>query len=488
MGQFNYDEQNGGRVLLYTLSESETRDEITYGMMTNNKIDGVIPVFYTQMDDKRILKYAIPSLQSVRQAEKEPLKKDAVISMLSGVLRIVENAETYLIPKESFVLDPEYIFWSPESASVSMICLPLENREQAVSVGEFCRSLISCITSAPGEDLSYVGRIMNYLNRSEPFRVQEFRALLNEISGIPAVQTPAWRKGASGNRGMYMPHPETPAVNQNIRTNVKPELARNSFDVPRPPERGQAGSSDPGTGGDGGAEPEDNISLLYLLQHYNKENAEQYKKQKERKKSADKSKRGDEGKNKVSKEGKVRKTQKTDEGLVPYDVPGMKKSAAPAAFAQDDGPAQKLLRDMEVGTGSENRAPSNEPEMIRSGYAVPGNSGNEPWALNKAGTGAAAYPTLERLKTGERITVDREMFRIGKKPGQNDYVIEDNSTVSRNHACIILKNGVYYLVDENSKNHSYINGKLVPPGRESRLADNDRISISNEDFIFRSTV
>ncbi len=63
-------------------------------------------------------------------------------------------------------------------------------------------------------------------------------------------------------------------------------------------------------------------------------------------------------------------------------------------------------------------------------------------------------PYLLRMKNNERIPLDREMLRIGRDRENVDYSIPENKFVGHNHCHILSRNGEYYVVDDNSKNHT----------------------------------
>ena len=65
-----------------------------------------------------------------------------------------------------------------------------------------------------------------------------------------------------------------------------------------------------------------------------------------------------------------------------------------------------------------------------------------------------------------------------------DYCVEDNPTVSRNHADIVRKSDSYYLIDKGSLNHTFINGKKLEEGNFSKLANGCLMQLSDEVFEF----
>ena len=94
----------------------------------------------------------------------------------------------------------------------------------------------------------------------------------------------------------------------------------------------------------------------------------------------------------------------------------------------------------------------------------------------------------EALKSyidSEQIYINKQAFCIGKADQGVDFKIMDNKSVSRRHAYITNINGIYYLRDNNSTNHTYLNGDMVYSNVEIVIPDNSSIRLSNEEFLFK---
>lgn len=87
-------------------------------------------------------------------------------------------------------------------------------------------------------------------------------------------------------------------------------------------------------------------------------------------------------------------------------------------------------------------------------------------------------------QTGEKIPLEGPVVRIGKRKDSVDYCISGNPAVSRHHADILHREDAYFLVDRNSLNKTYVNGKEIEPQKEIRLSSQDRISFADEIFVF----
>lgn len=93
-------------------------------------------------------------------------------------------------------------------------------------------------------------------------------------------------------------------------------------------------------------------------------------------------------------------------------------------------------------------------------------------------------PYLIRVSTGERADVNKPVFMIGKMRSAVDFVITNNSAVSRHHADIVTRDGRYYIVDNNSTNRTYINGQMAAPKQETEINHMDKILLGNEELEF----
>lgn len=94
-------------------------------------------------------------------------------------------------------------------------------------------------------------------------------------------------------------------------------------------------------------------------------------------------------------------------------------------------------------------------------------------------------PHLIRIRNNERIELSKSIFGIGKDMNYADYCIMDNSAISRMHANIISRDGEYFVVDNNSTNHTYVNGMMIPSNVEVQITNGARIHFADEEFEFK---
>lgn len=96
--------------------------------------------------------------------------------------------------------------------------------------------------------------------------------------------------------------------------------------------------------------------------------------------------------------------------------------------------------------------------------------------------------SLTVFENGQPLTVflTEEFLLIGKHPELAGLCLSI-PTVSRLHARIRKDAACFFIMDLNSKNGTFINGKPLSPQEEYQLCDNDKIQISEVDLIFHDS-
>lgn len=95
------------------------------------------------------------------------------------------------------------------------------------------------------------------------------------------------------------------------------------------------------------------------------------------------------------------------------------------------------------------------------------------------------YASLFRTSVGETIEINKPVFRLGKEKNAVDYFVDNTIVVSRSHADIITRGTRHFVIDQNSKNHTYINDVQIAAKIEVEINDGDILKLADEEFIFR---
>ena len=107
-----------------------------------------------------------------------------------------------------------------------------------------------------------------------------------------------------------------------------------------------------------------------------------------------------------------------------------------------------------------------------------------PAPIPSGGPGPSALPSgsprLSLIFNGRKIPISKEKFVIGRGSKSSDLPIKDGN-ISRQHAAIILHNGVYYLKDLASTNGVEYNGMRID---NKRIEEGDVFHICDYELRF----
>lgn len=150
---------------------------------------------------------------------------------------------------------------------------------------------------------------------------------------------------------------------------------------------------------------------------------------------------------------------------------------------QDDDDATGLLDEDEEATGllfEEDDEATGLLDEDEEGTTVLGDDDGTALLENNE----PVFPYLIRINTYEKVKVNKPVFRIGKENSYVDYFVMSNNAVSRIHADIITENNQYFIKDNNSTNHTFVNGTMIPVNQNVEIFDGDALMLANEPFEF----
>ena len=531
---FTFENQGTNTYLVYAIGAEDSIDSMSLGMLTNNKIPGLAPAIFTQMDTNKYIKYNVSAHISVKQFFSGPVNKKRLIGVFNGIVDAMLSAEDYMIDVNTILMDLDYIFADVSTCETVLICLPLVDTESAgVDLSAFFKNIMFSTQFDQTENCDHVAKIMNYLNSTPIFSLTDFKELLRSIDtpAAPAAQpvvkpqpvaTPAPQPAKAEQPKVTPPQPQPavapapvakPAAQPVATPPVKTQPAATPVQVPpvqtTPVNKPVAAAP---------AAPEKKMSMMDLLMHYNKENAAIYKAQKEAAKGA-------------------------ASAAAPAPQKPVKQNAAPAANAGFAIPGQPTPPPAAANKGfAIPGQPTPPPAPANKGFAIPGQPApavtvaqpavtpapaakpvaqpvatpapqpqyqapvtppsqpmsfgettvlggganiGETTVLGAAPTATQPKPHLVRTKNNEKINLDKPVFRIGKEKSYVDYFIGDNPAISRSHSNFITRENEYFVVDTNSTNHTYVNGAMIQSNVETKLSHGDKVRLANEDFEFR---
>lgn len=89
----------------------------------------------------------------------------------------------------------------------------------------------------------------------------------------------------------------------------------------------------------------------------------------------------------------------------------------------------------------------------------------------------AFFPLRLQLPDGKEYQCTRQTVSVGRS-AECDIVFSSSRTISRRHAEIYFREGVWYIRDTNSVNGTEVNGRKLPPMEECALDVGDRIRLA----------
>jgi hypothetical protein len=96
-----------------------------------------------------------------------------------------------------------------------------------------------------------------------------------------------------------------------------------------------------------------------------------------------------------------------------------------------------------------------------------------------------SMPYIVRVNTGERVMVNKAVFKLGKANRGVDFTIAGNGAISKVHAIIYQREDGCYLKDNKATNPTYVDNVKLEETQEAKLKNNSKIIIGGEDFIFK---
>ena len=463
MRELRYENKGTSAYLVYEIRSDDVIDSMSLGMLTNNQIDGIAPTMFIQMDDRKYVKFNISGKVSATQLFEGPVNKARLIGVLSGIITAMMSAEEYMLDPQALPLGLDYIFVDPKTSETVMICLPVENiSEMNADLGIFFKNILFRTQFDQTENCDHVAQILNFLSATPSLSLSDFRDLLNHLSS-PGGKAVTYTANTADNSVIYK-DPDPDVMESKPQDQNTP--GTNHIPVKNDP-------IDENLDDDQNADDEDiqdegpSMSLLYLLQHYSKENAAAYKAQQDKKKVQ-------QDKKKAPKDDSKKKPQKPKEASnsafsMDFAVPGQNAEVP----VKKDAPLPKIEKASPESTAS-------QPEHLDYGDTV--------LLVDKAPdndvTTAFRRAYLIRPRTGDRVDIIGDEFTIGRKKSAVNYCIDNNKTVSGTHAKIVNHNGEYFVVDLKSSNYTYVNGRMIQSHEEVILANGTKLCFSDEEFEF----
>lgn len=101
---------------------------------------------------------------------------------------------------------------------------------------------------------------------------------------------------------------------------------------------------------------------------------------------------------------------------------------------------------------------------------------------NKTSESLSLVLTSTNAPSSIQFVIDKDNYIIGRKESEVDGYISFSKMVGRKHCKINMENNMFYIVDLESSNGTYINGKRMLSNQPIEINNLDRIRIANIEF------
>lgn len=383
---FTYENQGNNTYLVYKIGASDNVDTMSLGMITNNKIDGIVPTLFTQSDTDRFIKYNISAKVSAKEFLSGVVNKKRLLGVFISVLKAIKSTEEYMIDARCLLIDLEHIYVDVSKCDAMLVCLPLVRQNESVNIPMFFKQIMFSTQFDQNENCDYVAQIINYLNSTPVFSVEAFEKLLMDIDAdnlniaaskaVVGQQKPVQPQSQSQSQ---QPKPMQPAMNQLKNTQVQTNMpsqgkmqsqretqsANNvvqpnqvNFAVPnmnpqnqnRINNNVQMGTNISGTYVETTSEKQ--MSMFGLLTHYSKENKQIYERQKAQRKAQ----------KEAEKNGAAMPGQNVKASNASFAIPGQQPQQRPQPAQAQPQPVMPQQPQQQFAQSQRQFTQSNQPQ------------------------------------------------------------------------------------------------------------------------------
>lgn len=480
-------------------------------IIENNNVPKLVPMMLQQIDDWVTISYDLAGKTSLQKLQKtgNGLTVEIGVNILKNLLQEIKRLEEYMLLPANMVLEPEYIFLAGQLQKVEFLYVPYSAPDTKGSVEDSVKAVLAFIYQGIYMQPHNVVRDMRELMVSQEFSLIKLQKVLDDYISMKNMDTyipeePVIRVEPSEvpiqtkEKGKRKKERKKKEKKQVIKSTDEKKLRKNRLLVVFLAvmalilviDLSQSVEISVCAGlvlamvvfmiwrrmGKTTVQADESVKKAAVHEtsskDTNKERSnidvfgrapkpiEELHKQKEKK-------------------GKEKEYRSIQDGLrIPgvsikdkneYTSENVQSGSAVFSFSPQENNSAPVIQERNTSFG--------ETTLLSSGGI------GETTLLNETAT-ALRSPSLKVIKTGQRYNIDKAVYRIGYGSEEMDCSLTHNHAVSRHHADIIMQQGNYYIRDNYSKNHTYVEGRVVSPQETRKLENGTKIRLANEELVF----
>lgn len=445
---------------------------------------------------ERKLEFSIDGDMSFQQIMQKPIFRDELIEYIFSISKqlvsIIQNGLVF----DKIVWDSNYMFVRLSDFSVQLLYLPLDTRFEPRNIGEFIKELLSGFVFAHTPAIECANQIVDYFNDHREFDAFHFNEFVSELRASSQLLIIQGEKGRSE------------VLKENKDVNSKEMAIQKAEEAAKKAEEARINAENEAKKQIQEAKYQANIARQAEDNRMKAEAARveaEIWRQKVAAEARDYEKTAvlavQDGENGPGDSSSFDDLEKARIQKMLESVMKERQRAEKASSQYADEIRRAREQEMqaeEARIQAEFAARKNEEEARRQAdlarrqaeeaKRLSEQTDEEPptTLFNNRTLVSSHTPTLMRRNTGEMVQITKQVFCIGKADQGVDYKVTGNKSISRRHAYITSINGINYLRDNNSTNHTYLNGTQVYSNVDVPIPDNSVIRLSNEEFIFKT--
>jgi hypothetical protein len=416
------------------LGDEEQLDEVDRGMLVSNQIAGFLPLSVQWVNGNCRLLYNITGLTPLEQAARILENETRLTNFFLSLCKVEKECDEYLLNPRKIDLEPGVVYLGADGKAF-VLYRPVEAAGQKYDPMELTHFVFRLI----GQQMPRDSRILNVLSRQllygGSFSFAELEPKLKEKPVMEKIPEPVQE--------------ETPRYEERHPIQAKPYVPPKPVMEPPKPEIPKQEPVVP--------EPAQDNPFAQSGNPFAEVQPKNEKPQKENKKAE-------------------KKPEKKSGGL--FGLFGGKKDKKKAGSEEQENPFQQKEEPPQAAQKAEmpraqRPAPVSAPMQAPAAPKVEAGrtvllSGSENGGTTKtmvmgSGTTGAGELYLVQKDTNQYIHVTHTNFHIGRAENIVDYTVQTrNHYLGNDHAYILLDGGNYYIVDNNTQNHTYLNERREP--------------------------
>ena len=465
MEEYTIITQGNATYLETMLGTAEKLDPVDHGMLVSNKISGLLPLSVQWINAGCRLLYNITGLTPLEQAARILEHETRLRNFFLALCKAEKECDEYLLDPHKIDLNPKNVYLDATGRAY-VLYRPV----QVVQSNYVPMELTHYVFRLVGQQMSQDSRVVNVLSRQllygEKFTFAELEPLL--------MEQPA-------------PQPQPKVVQKEP---VRPAPVPPERWAPLPPERRQ----------ERGSEQEQTPQPNNIVQpkpctvpENEKQQDNPFAQNTAGNPFVTESKDKPEEKPSVTEkkaEKKEEKKEKKSGGFL--GLFGGKKDKKKAGQPEHENPFKQETPAPEQPVQPVHKAADAAPEHVPQQPSGGGctvvlsggqGGGNVRTTIMGSGSGAESELYLVQKDTNQYVHVTHTNFHIGRAEDVVDFTVHTkNCYLGNDHAYILIENGSYYIVDNNTQNHTYLNEQRLEPSKPVRFHAGDTIRMADVVF------